>query len=52
MQAFKRGKENKPINKSNAKRVENGKLVSDLPLIPYNGERVPFFQVGALGSSP
>jgi hypothetical protein len=45
MQTFKRGKGNKPINKSDAKRVEEGKIISGLPLIPYNGERVPLFQV-------
>jgi len=32
MQAFKIGKGNKPINKSDAKRVEESKIVSDLPL--------------------
>ncbi len=45
MQIFNRGKGNKPINKSDAKRIEQGKIISDLPLIPYNGKRVPLFQV-------
>jgi hypothetical protein len=45
MQTFKRGKGNKPINKSDVKRVEEGKIVSDLPLIPYDRKRVPLFQV-------
>ena len=45
MLAFKIGKGNKPINKSDVKRVEEGKIVSGLPLIPYDGKRVPLFQV-------
>ena len=45
MQIFKRGKGNRAINKSNAKQVKDGKIVSDLPLVPFNGERIPLFQV-------
>ena len=45
MHVFKKGKGNKAIDKTNAKRVENGKIVSDLPLVPFNGKIVPLFQV-------
>ena len=32
MQIFKEGKGNKAIDKTNAKRIENGKIILDLPL--------------------
>jgi len=34
MQVVKRGKGNRPINKSDAKRIEDSR-VEDLPLVPY-----------------
>ena len=40
MHAFKKGKGNRPINKSDAKQIEDGGLISDLSLIPFNGRRV------------
>ena len=45
MQIFKKGKGNKAIDKTNAKRIENGKIILDLPLVPFNGKIVPLFQV-------
>jgi len=45
MQTIKRGKGNRPINKSDAKRIEDGRIVEDLPLVPYKGKSVPLFQV-------
>jgi hypothetical protein len=45
MQIFKKGKGNKAIDKTNAKRIENGKIVRDLPLVPFNGKIVPLFLV-------
>ncbi|MFO7791465.1 MAG: hypothetical protein R6W73_00600 [Candidatus Saliniplasma sp.] len=33
------------INKSEARRVEDGKIVKDLPLINYNGDLLPLFKV-------
>ena len=45
MQIFKKGKGNKAIDKTNAKRIENGKIIIDLPLVPFNGKIVPLFQV-------
>jgi hypothetical protein len=45
MQVVKGGKGNRPINKSDAKRIEDGRIVEDLPLVPYKGKSVPLFQV-------
>jgi len=45
MQITKSGKGNRPINKSEAKRIEDGRIVEDLPLVPYRGKRVSLFQV-------
>jgi len=41
----KKGKGNIPINKSLAKRIENGKVVQDLPLLQIAGILVPLFTV-------
>ncbi|MFO8109638.1 MAG: transposase, partial [Thermoplasmata archaeon] len=38
-------KGNVRINKKEARRVENGKIVKDLPLINYNGDLLPLFKV-------
>jgi len=40
-----KGKGNIPINKSLAKRIEDGKVVQDLPLVQINGGMVPLFTV-------
>ena len=45
MPIFKKGKGNKAIDKTNAKRIENGKIILDLPLISFNGKMVLLFQV-------
>lgn len=45
MQITKSGKGNRPINKSDAKRIEDGRIVEDLPLVPSRGKRVSLFQV-------
>ncbi len=39
------GKGNIPIDKEHAKRIENGKIVKELPLVNYNGELLPLFTV-------
>lgn len=39
------GKGNIPIDKEHAKRVVNGKIVKELPLVNYNGELLPLFTV-------
>jgi len=45
MPIFKKGKGNKAIDKTNAKRIENGKIILDLPLVSFNGKMVLLFQV-------
>ena len=52
MPILRRGKGNRPINKSDAKQIEDGRIVSDLPLVPFNGRRVRLFQVGSPHSCP
>lgn len=39
------GKGNKPIDKSHAKKIENGKIVQELPLVMYNSVLLPLFSV-------
>lgn len=39
------GKGNIPIDKEHAKRIENGKIVKELPMVNYNGELLPLFTV-------
>lgn len=39
------GKGNRPIDKEHARRIENGKIVKELPLVSYNGELLPLFTV-------
>ena len=41
----RKGKGNLPINTSIAKRMENGQVVQDLPLVKVNGEMFPSFTV-------
>jgi len=44
------GKGNISIDKEHAKRVENGKIVKELPLMSYNGELLPLFTVVSLSN--
>lgn len=39
----KKGKGNIPINRSLAKRTENGQVIQDLPTVDFKGQRVPLF---------
>ena len=39
------GKGNTPIDKKNAKKIEDGKIVKELPSMMYNGEMVHLFSV-------
>jgi hypothetical protein len=39
------GKGNIPINRSMAKRIENGQIIQDLPLGEYNGQKYPLYTV-------
>ena len=41
----KKGRGNIPINRSMAKRIENGQVVQDLPTVDSKGKRVPLFTV-------
>lgn len=41
----KNGKGNIPINRSLAKRTENGQVIQDLPMVDFKGQRVPLFTV-------
>jgi hypothetical protein len=52
MQILRKGKGNRPICKSDAKLVEDGKIVNQLPTVPINGERVSLFQVRSPDGCP
>ena len=52
MPILRRGKGNRTINKSDAKQIEDGRIVSDLPLVPFKGRRVRLFQVESPHSCP
>lgn len=41
------GKGNIPIDKVHARRIENGKIVKELPLVDYQGELLPLFSVAS-----
>ena len=42
---LRKEKETKQSIKPTQKRIENGKIILDLPLVPFNGKIVPLFQV-------